>query len=213
MPIIRVIAIEVTRPQPSFTSWTAVSKPRRARGVEHDGARLPHGSGSGERSTGAINSPPRMGTLGRSDFIGIERQRARARSLESGRGGTAANGVGARDQAAGRTGYASVSVWCSGRCPKNGDISPIRCDRQIGCQPRLTHGACGKTIGDINEVKRVEQRGRTFWVTCMPARARAMLERTRGNRRARRIRRLTTWGQGERRPTAKCHHRHLVGSF
>ena len=74
------------------------------------------------------------------------------------------------------------------------------------------HGARGKTIGDINGMKRVEQ-ARTFRITCMPAQARAMLTHTRGNRRARRIRRLTTWGQAARRPTAKRDHRHLVRSF
>ena len=114
--------------------------------------------------------------------------------------GRAANGVGARDHAAGRTGR-----------PKNGDISPIRCDRQIGCQPRM-RGARGKTISDINGTKRVEQ-GRTSRITCMPAQARAVLAHTRGNRRARRIRRFTTWGQAARRPTAKRDHRHLVGSL
>jgi hypothetical protein len=152
-----------------------------------------------------------MGTLGRSDFIGIERQRARARSLESGKEGRAANGVGAHDHAAGRTGHANVRAWPPGRRPKNGDISPVRCDRQIGCHPRL-HGARGKTIGEINGMKRVEQ-ARTSRITCMPAQARAMLTNTRGSRRARRIRRLTTCGQAARRPTAKRDHRHLVRSF
>ena len=136
------------------------------------------GSGSSEPSTRVISSPPRMGTykfprngdIRTIRLIGIERPRARARSrpIEPRR---AANGVGAPDQAAGRTGRAGVSAWRSGQRAKNGDISPIRCDGQIGCRPRVTRGAREKPIDDINEVKRVE-RGRTSRVTCIPGRAR-----------------------------------------
>ena len=55
--------------------------------------------------------------------------------------GRAANRVGASDHAAGRTGHANVRAWRSGRRPKNGDISPIRCDRQSvdGRASRVAH--------------------------------------------------------------------------
>ncbi len=54
-----------------------------------------------------------------------------------------------RPRSSGRSnGRAGVSACRSGHRPKDGDISPIRCDRQIGCRPRVTRGAREKTIGD-----------------------------------------------------------------
>jgi len=64
---------------------------------------------------------------------------------------------------------------------KNGDERKGR-DRQICRLPCITRGTRGKTIDDINEVKQVEQQGRTSPVTCMPERALAMPGRARGTR-------------------------------
>jgi len=178
-----------------------VSKPTKARGAEYNGARLPHGPGSGEPSTRAINSPQEWGHQ-EIRLFGIERQRDRARSrlLESGRAAQALP----RPRSSGRLNRVRQRARLPLRAsPKNGDISHIRSDRRIGCQPRM-HGARGKTIGDINGRKREEQRCRTSRVTCIAGASAGNADAHPRDRRAHQIRRLTARARqrGGRRPRA-----------